>query len=40
MIHLLSRPLFITAGLPLMAAVLFGTVVAVSAPALAADFAE
>jgi len=29
-----------TTGLPLMAAVLFGTVVAVSAPALAADFAE
>lgn len=40
MIHLRSKPRFMTTGLPLMAAVLFGTVVAVSAPALAADFAE
>ena len=41
MTHLLSKPLFITTRLPLMASVLFGTMVAVSATsALAADAAE
>jgi lipid-binding SYLF domain-containing protein len=41
MIHLLPRRPFVTTRLPLMAAVLIGTMVAVSAvPALAADFAE
>ena len=41
MTHLLSKHLFITPRLPLVAAVLFGTMVAVSATsALAADAAE
>ena len=41
MTHVCSKPSFITTRLPLMAAVLFGTMVAVSAtPALAADAAE
>ncbi len=41
MIHLLSKHPFVTRGLPLMASVLFGTMLALSAtPALAADAAE